>query len=163
VHEVTNPMGFFSRIKLDYPVSIGAYRCARSPREPIGLHLVHVPTPCGTGLDQRTAWRVGRTTLYQLTYADFERKIHDELTRILGATGFDATRDIAAIHVYRWGHGYAYHFNSLYDGPRELEAASQARQRAGDVAIANSDAAWAAFAPSAIDEAARAVAELDGA
>jgi spermidine dehydrogenase len=162
VHEVTNPMGFFSRIKLDYPVSLGAYRCARSPREPIGLHLVHVPTPCGTGLDQRTAWRMGRAALYQLTYAQFEQKVRDELTRMLGASGFDARRDIAAIHVYRWGHGYAYRFNSLYDQPRALEVAARARQRTGGVAIANSDAAWAAFAPSAIDEAARAVAELGG-
>ena len=31
VHEITNPMGFFSRLKLDYPVSIGDYRCPRTP------------------------------------------------------------------------------------------------------------------------------------
>jgi spermidine dehydrogenase len=160
VHEVTNPMGFFSRIKLDYPVSIGAYRCARSPREPIGLHLVHVPTPCGTGLDQRTAWRMGRAHLYAMTYAQFEQKVFDELTRILGPAGFDARRDIAAIHVYRWGHGYAYGFNSLFDERQTPAVPETARRLAGRVAIANSDAGWAAYAHCAIDEAARAVREL---
>jgi spermidine dehydrogenase len=160
VHEVTNPMGFFARIKLDYPVSIGAYRCARSPREPIGLHLVHVPTPTGTGLDQRAAWRLGRSLLTAMTYAQFEQKVFDELTRILGPAGFDARRDIAAIHVYRWGHGYAYGFNTLFDEPRERALPELARRLAGRVAIANSDAAWGAYAHCAIDEAARAVREL---
>lgn len=160
VHEVTNPMGFFSRIKLDYPVSIGSYRCARSPREPIGLHLVHVPTPCGTGLDQRSAWRMGRAQLYAMTYAQFEQKVFDELTRILGPGGFDARRDVAAIHVYRWGHGYAYGFNSLFDPPQTAALPETARRPVGRVAIANSDAAWAAYAHCAIDEAARAVREL---
>ena len=32
VHEVTNPMGFFSRIKLDYPVSLGGYSFAKDSR-----------------------------------------------------------------------------------------------------------------------------------
>ena len=41
VHEVTNPMGFYSRIKLDYPVSLGSYRFASTPRDPMILHLVH--------------------------------------------------------------------------------------------------------------------------
>ncbi len=43
VHEISGPMSFHSRVKLDYPVSLGAYRHPRDPSEPIGLHLVHVP------------------------------------------------------------------------------------------------------------------------
>ncbi len=162
VHEVTNPMGFFSRIKLDYPVSIGGYRCARSPHEPIGLHLVHVPTPSRPDLDQRAAWRLGRELLLGATYQHFEDKIFDELTRILGPGGFDAARDIAAISIYRWGHGYAYGANSLYDKARKPADAVVGRQRVGNVAIASSDAGWSAYAQAAIDEAARAVQELGG-
>jgi spermidine dehydrogenase len=161
VHEVTNPMGFFSRIKLDYPVSMGSYRCAKSPREPIGLHLVHVPTPSNTGLDQRTAWRMGRATLLATTYEEFEHHVFDELTRILAPGGFEARRDIAAIQIYRWGHGYAYGFNSLYDKPQEPAPFELARQRKGRVVVANSDAAWGAYAQTAIDEGARAAGELD--
>ena len=50
VHEITNPMGFFSRVKLDYPVSLGDYRFPSHPDEPMVLHLVHVPNvPPGSG------------------------------------------------------------------------------------------------------------------
>lgn len=160
VHEVTNPMGFFSRIELDYPVSLGSYRFPHSPREPIGLHLVHAPTPGNTGADQRMAWRAGRAILLSTTYQQFESNVFDELTRILGRGGFVPKRDIAAISVYRWGHGYAYGFNSLYDKEQEPEVPVVAHQPIGRIGIANSDAAGSAYAHSAIDEALRAVNEV---
>jgi len=162
VHEVTNPMGFYARIKLDYPVSLGGYTCARSPEEPIVLHLVHVPTTGVTGLDQRIEWRAARGLLYAMPFADFENAARDELTRIVGPGGFDASRDIAAITVNRWGHGYSYGFNPLYDKERAdgREPNEIARARVGNVAIANSDSAREAYAHAAIDEARRAVGEL---
>jgi len=160
VHEITNPMGFYSRIKLDYPVSLGAYRFARSPREPIGLHLVHVPTPGNTGLDQRAAWRAGRTIMLDTPFEQYESHAVDELTRFLGPHGFDARRDIAAISVYRWGHGYAYGFNSLYDAQQDPELAVFGHQPVGRVAIANSDAAGSAYAHAAIEQGLRAVDEV---
>ncbi len=139
VHEVTNVMGFYSRIKLDYPVSLGDYRFARTPRDPIGLHLVHVPTPGLTGTDQRAAWRAGRAILYATSYQEFENRLIDELTRIVGGTGFNAQRDIAAISVYRWGHGYASGSNSLYDKEREPPLTEIAHQPFGHITIANSE------------------------
>jgi len=160
VHEVTNVMGFYSRIKLDYPVSLGSYRFARTPREPIGLHLVHVPTPGLTGEDQSTVWRKGRAILLSTPYEEFERQLIDELTRIVGHTGFDARRDITAISVYRWGHGYAYGSNSLYDEDRDPPVTTLAHRPFGHIAIANSDAAGDAYAHAAIDEAYRAVGEF---
>jgi spermidine dehydrogenase len=160
VHEVTNPMGFYSRIKLDYPVSLGSYRFARSPREPTGLHLVHVPTPRVTGMDQRAAWRAGRTTMLETPFEQYESQAIDELTRFLGPHGFDAKRDIAAISVYRWGHGYAYGFNSLYDKQQDPELSAYGHQPVGRVAIANSDAAGSAYANAAIEQGLRAVDEL---
>lgn len=159
VHEVTNPMGFFSRIKLDYPVSMGSYKFAKSPDEPICVHMVYTPSPSGAP-DQRAAWRAGRQALFAMQYQEFEDKITDELSRILAPGGFEAQRDIAAITLYRWGHGYAYGFNSLYDKPSEPEIPELARKRVGNVAIANSDAAWSAYANAAIDQAARAIDEL---
>src|SRR5262249_27524346 len=142
------------------PVSLGSYRFAKSPKEPIGLHLVHVPTPGLTGADMRAAWRAGRQNLYTTTFEQFEQNAKDELTRIVGAHGFDAQRDIAAISVYRWAHGYAYGMNPLYDDEQDPEVNVVARQRVGHIAIANSDAAWSAYAHAAIDEAHRAVGEL---
>ena len=158
VHEVTNAKGFYARLKLDYPVSLGEYRFGRTPQEPIVLHLVHVPTPAGAS-DQRAAWRAGRRALQETSFAQFETRAYDELGRVLGKS-FDAKRDVAAISVYRWGHGYAYGFNSLFDNETDPPLDQVARQPLGNIAIANSDAAMSAYAHAAIDEAARAVGEL---
>lgn len=163
VHEVTNPMGFFSRLKLDYPVSLGEYRFPSRPDEPMVLHLVHVPSLPGAGLDQRSAWRAGRAMLYSTTFETFEEKVRDELGRMFAPAGFDAGRDILAITVNRWGHGYAYTENSLYDRPATPPPYEVAHRRVGRIAIANSDAGWGAYAHAAIDEAKRAVDELAGA
>jgi spermidine dehydrogenase len=162
VHEVTNPMGFYSRLKLDYPVSLGAYACSRSPDQPIVLHLVHVPSTGATGLDQRTEWRAARGLLYSMPFSAFEDAARDELTRICGAGDFDASRDIAGITVNRWGHGYSYGRNPLFDAgpPHGVEPNEMARARIGNVAFANSDSAWEAYAHAAIDEAHRAVGDL---
>jgi spermidine dehydrogenase len=166
VHEITNPIGFYSRLKLDYPVSIGAYRCPRSPEEPILLHLVHVPSVRSEDLPVRERFRRGRELLYDLTQADFEERVRDELTRMLSAGGFDADRDIAAITVNRWGHGYAYGGDPVFDPQDDARRPWEtARVRVGGVAFANSDAAWEAFAHVAIEEGHRATLELleDGA
>jgi spermidine dehydrogenase len=95
-----------------------------------------------------------------MTFADFEARIRDELDRMLGAGGFASGRDIAAITVNRWPHGYGYVANSLYDGDDYEEVEERARQRCGRVAIANSDAGGDAYAHLAIDAAERAVREL---
>ena len=80
---------------------------------------------------------------------------------MLGPGGFDADTDIVAITVNRWGHGYSYSENSLFDpsGP-DPEPSAVAHARVGRIAIANSDAAWDPYAHAAIAEAHRAVAEL---
>ena len=160
VHEITNPMGFFSRLKLDYPVSLGTYRFPRTPDEPMLLHLVHVPAQAGGGT-ARERFRAGREVMLAMTFEGFEARIRDELTRMLGPGGFDAERDIAAIVVNRWGHGYSYSGDPLLEercaDPPTWEVA---RARAGSVAIANSDSGWMPLAQVAIDQAHRAVGEL---
>ena len=75
-----------------------------------------------------------------MTFSDFEVKIRDELDRILGQGEFSSARDILAITVNRWSHGYGYVANSLFDGDDYEETLRRARQPAGRVAIANSDA-----------------------
>ena len=96
------------------------------------------------------------------SFATLEEKIRDQLGRMLGPVGFDPARDIIAITVNRWPHGYAYEYNPLFDpewmpgeAPHEI-----GRARFGPIAIANSDAAAAAYTDAAIDQAYRAVEEL---
>ena len=47
VHDISAPMSFHSRVKLDFPVSLGGYRHARDPSEPM---LVHIVQPDATNL-----------------------------------------------------------------------------------------------------------------
>ena len=162
VHDISAPMSFHSRVKLDFPVSLGGYRHSRDPSEPICLHLVHVAGAPNRGLDARAQLRLGQARLLDMTFADFEDKIRDELERMLGPGGFSSVRDIAAITVNRWPHGYGYVANSLYDRDDYDDVLARARQRSGRVAIANSDAGGDAYAHLAIDQAARAIRELLG-
>ena len=160
VHEISGPMSFHCRVKLDYPVSMGGYRHPRAPSEPIGLHLVHVPNESNAGMEARDMFRIGRMKLLEMSFADFEARIRAELDRMLGPGGFSSGRDIAAITVNRWAHGYSYVENSLFDGDDADAIKHRAREPHGRVAIANSDADWNAYAHSAIDQAKRAVDEV---
>ena len=161
VSDIAAPMSFFNHVALDFPVDLGGYRHPRDPAEPIVLHLEHVPGAPNSGLDARAQFHIGQAKLFAMTFADFEARIRDQLDRMLGPGGFDSERDIAAITVNRWPHGYGYVENSLFDGDDyEDRVLKLARQPFGRVAIANSDAAGDAYAHLAINEAARAVQEL---
>jgi spermidine dehydrogenase len=162
VSDIVAPMSFHNRVSLDFPVSLGGYRNPRDPAEPMVLHMVHVPGAPNSGLDARAQFRAGRNKLYAMTFADFEVRIRDELDRMLGPGGFSAARDILAITVNRWSHGYSYVANSLFDGDDYEATLHLARGTVGRVAIANSDAGGDAYAHIAIDQAARAVRELLG-
>jgi spermidine dehydrogenase len=161
VHEISAPMSFHCRVKLDYPVDLGGYRHPRDPSQPACIHMVHVPGEPHQGLEARDQFRIGRQKLLDMSFADIEKHIRGDLDRMLGDGGFSSERDIAAITVNRWSHGYAYGQNSLFDKDDDFAVYSTlSRRRAGNVAIANSDSQWSAYAHSAIDAAHRAVGEL---
>jgi spermidine dehydrogenase len=160
VFDIVAPMSFHSRVSLDFPVSLGGYRHSRDPAEPMVLHLVHVPGAPNSGLDGRAQFRIGAGKLMAMTFADFEAKIRDELDRMLGGGGFSSARDILAITVNRWTHGYGYVANSLFDGEGYDKVVAEARRTVGRVAIANADSGGDAYAHLAIDQAERAVREV---
>ena len=83
---------------------------------------------------------------------------------MLSGGGFDPARDIEAITVNRWPHGYAYEYNSLWDPdwPESDRPCVVGRRPFGRITIANSDAAAYAYTDAAIDQAYRAVRELYG-
>lgn len=160
VARIENPGGTFAA-QLDFPVSLGPYHFAADPSQPVCIHLVHTPAAPNLGLNMREQYRAGRARLYATSFADFEREIRDELGRMLGAAGFEFERDVSAITVNRWPHGYAYEPTPLYDDPaHQAQLALQARQRIGRIAIANSDSGWDAYTHVAIDQAHRAIVEL---
>ena len=104
---------------------------------------------------------MGRFELINTPFSTFERNIRDQLQRMLSPGGFNASRDIAAITVNRWGHGYAYEYDSFSDPhwvPEERPCVI-GRKQFGRISIANSDAAASAYTDAAIDQAYRAVQE----
>ena len=82
------------------------------------------------------------------------------LTGLRGHHAGSSARDIAAITVNRWSHGYSYVANSLFDRDDYTDVLKEARRTVGRVAIANTDAGGDAWAHYAIDQAERAVREL---
>jgi spermidine dehydrogenase len=155
------PGSYFTSVSLDQRVSIGDYHATGKPEDPIVLTMHRFP--CLPGSPSRVQHRAGRAELYGTPFDVFERNIRDQLARSLGSGGFDPAKDIAAITVNRWPHGYAYQYNSLWDpfwldgGPQPCVAA---RKPFGRIAIANADADAYAYTDCAIDQAYRAVSEL---
>jgi spermidine dehydrogenase len=160
IQHVASPGMYHSGVALDRAVDIGEYTSPKSPDEPMLLRMLR--TPCKPGLPERDQHSIGRVDLLTTTFSTFERSIRDQLLRILAPGGFDPSRDINAITVNRWPHGYAYEYNSLWDPdwPEGRRPCEIARKRFGRIAIANSDAAAAAYTDQAIDQAYRAVQEL---
>ena len=82
--------------------------------------------------------------------------------RALAPGGFDPAKDILAITVNRWAHGYAYEYPRLWErqwAPEEKPNVVS-RKPFGRITIANSDAGAHAYTDGAIDQAHRAVQEL---
>ncbi|HVO64725.1 MAG TPA: NAD(P)-binding protein [Terriglobales bacterium] len=158
---IYTPGGYFSSVSLDFPVSIGDYHFPSSPQDSCLLHLMR--TPCKPGLPAKEQYRAGRWDLFTTKFDTFERNIRDQLGRMLAGSGFDPARDILAITVNRWPHGYAYEYNPLYeplDRPDSERPCVIGRQAFGRIHIANSDADGHAYTNIAIDQGYRAVTEI---
>ena len=153
-------------VTLDFPVSLGDYRCPKSPDEPMVLHLTRVPI--FPGLSAREQFTASKRELLATSFETFERNIRDQLGRMLSEGGFDPARDIAGITVNRWPHGYAYGYDPETDQvafepgqwPVERRHWLKASKRFGNISMAATDAASNAMTESAIEEAHRAVSNL---
>ena len=154
---------YFKMMFLDYPVSLGKYHYSKGPDEPVVISGWFSPTT--RGLPAKDQYRAGRARLMQMSYDDFEQNIYSHLDGMLGPYGFDAEREIAAITLNRWSHGYAYEFAGVgvpaeydrYNGPH-----IRGRAQIGRISIANSDSEAYAYVDGAIDAADRAVNEQLG-
>ena len=160
---VSAPGMYHYELEMGRSVQFGDYQPSRSPDEPMILQMTRVP--CAPGRPKKEQHRVGREDLLATSFETFERNIRDQLGRMLEGGGFDAARDIEAITVNRWPHGYAYSYNTLDDPtdwalftPDDRPCVIGSR-RFGRISIANSDAAASTHSDSAIDEAHRAVRE----
>jgi spermidine dehydrogenase len=159
VSSIYAPGFYHMTMALDPVTTIGSFRSVAGVDDPVLVHMVR--TPCSPGLDERSQNRIGRAEILTTSLETFERNIRAQMGRILGPGGFDPARDITAITVNRWPHGYAYEYNYLFDpvwapgqAPHEI-----GRRPFGRIFIANSDSGAGAYTDVAIDQGHRAVRE----
>jgi spermidine dehydrogenase len=162
---VTAPGSYHAIAMLDFPVSMGGYTFSTGPDQPITVHMERFGKPAERGLPLRDQFRSERHRMLATPFADIEREIRTQLTGTLSGGGFDPGRDIEAITVNRWGHGYAYSYSPFFDDLHDEEALPHVigRARFGRIAVANSDAGARATIDSSITQARRAIDELQGA
>ena len=151
---------FYKQVELAYPVSIGEYKFNKSPDGSMVLHMCHSHHSKDIkGPDQ---WREGRRRLLSTPFSVYEGHVKDQLDSALGGGGFDSDRDISAITVNRWPHGYSYSNDLIWEPDWENEESKPwviGRQQYGRISIANSDAGASADTNSAITHGIRAAQE----
>jgi spermidine dehydrogenase len=154
------PGSYHTNLSLNPKVDVGSYQSPAEPSEAILVHMTR--TPCQPGLTEFEQNKAGRAELLATPFATFEHNIRDQLARTLSGGGFDPARDIEAITVNRWPHGYAPEYNPLFEPelPESQRPNVVGRAPFGRITIANSDAGGAAYTDSAIDQANRAINEL---
>lgn len=109
------------------------------------------------GLSPREQAVKGRHEILATSFQEYERKIREELNRLLGPWGFDAKKDIEAIAISRWGHhGYVFPYPGIFtDGSVEA-----ARKPFGRITFAHTDLDRYSHIVGALRHGQRAVHEL---
>ncbi|MBJ88351.1 MAG: hypothetical protein CMO98_00685 [Woeseia sp.] len=161
VARIHYPGAYFEYLHIDgYSSRFGDYETSRVPDKPVAVRLWG--SPIAPGLSARDQSRAGRAEMLGISFESFERTIREQMADGLGQGGFDPARDISAIFVNRWPHGYAGGANDLYDPDWGYDEVPWVlgRKRFGRIAIANSDAAATSMTQAAFDQAHRAVQEL---
>jgi spermidine dehydrogenase len=156
------PDSYFALVTTGFGMDLGNYKTPTGPDDPLVVYMLTSPPVENDGTQTiRDLYRLGRHQLLATSFEDYERKIRDQLTGLFGPTGFDADRDIEAITLNRWSHGYAYGYMDLYDpewpegeAPHEL-----GRMPLGRISFAGSDTHADAHLNGAVDAGWRAVQE----
>lgn len=177
---VSYPNSFYGAMRLNFGRPTGGLAVSEDPSQPVlvgfstaaNSGIAANPTmmaellggatlPPGTPMDDQ--FRAIRAGLLQTPFETFERNLRAQAAAALSGTSFDPARDILAVTVNRWPHGFATGRNVLFDqiDPEDdLSPPLIAKQKFGRIAIANSDASGIGIAQTAIDEACRAVRDL---
>lgn len=175
VNSVAFPKGFVESMALQEPRSFGALRPSTDPSQPVlcrfsvaeGLSnttfleeiMGGTLLPPGTPMDVQM--RAARAGLLRTPFERFEKAVRSQAAAALSDGGFEPARDILAITINRWGHGYALPVNTLFEPSTPPERFETARRRFGRIAIANSDSSGVDTIETALNQAARAVRDLD--
>ena len=157
------PGSMLQSVCLARGVNVGPYRDEWNHDESCMLHFFFgIPAENPEGLSMVAQSQAARLRLLDMEFEEFESEARRVIEGIWGPSGLDWNRDVLAVTVNRWPHGYARDLLDLEDpawlaspGPYEI-----GRQPFGNIAIANSDSGADAYTHTAIDQAWRAVHDL---
>jgi spermidine dehydrogenase len=157
------PGSFLQNLFLVTGINVAGYRPAWRPEDACVMQSFAAFTAPLAGISVADQSRAARARMLGMTFEDYEREVRLMLNGLLGPGGFDAARDILAMTVNRWPHGYARDHLDFEDAAWNVEPGPEVigRQRFGRIAIANSDAGADAYTHIAFDQAWRAVNELE--
>jgi spermidine dehydrogenase len=104
----------------------------------------------------------GRNELLATPFAEYERRIREQMTEMFGPAGFDAKRDIAGIVLNRFGHAFINPQPGFFFGLNGNAAPRDALRSGpfGRIAFSHSDLAGAMDHRNAFMESNRAVSQL---
>ncbi len=163
ISRVSYPGGYWGSLALAAPRRIGGYDSATTPSQPVLVTATKAALK--PGLPFKESARAGRAEVARTSFADYERRLRDQLLRALGGAGFNPARDIAAITVNRWPHGYMRVYNVPYDAsfwPQGPTPAEIGTRPVGRITVASTDAGNHGFFESSIETAHAAVQYLKG-
>ncbi len=157
------PGAYYSVAFLNFPVSLGGYRHTQNPDQPVVVNMERFPKGDNHTASYSDQQRAGRYEMYATPFETIERNTRTQLAGMLSSGGFDPARDIKAITVNRWAHGYANASSPSGESKhgRGTPPHVIGRKRLGRIVIANSDAGARALIDCAIDQAHRAISELN--
>jgi spermidine dehydrogenase len=140
--------------------TVGIDDATISPDSPVVLTLkVLYSYP---GLPTEEQGRRGRAEMLGISFRAYEQRIREQFDAMFAHAGFDASRDIAAIILNRWGHAYLNPQPGFFFGSNGKPAPREVLRGApfGRIAFANTDLAGAMDHRYSILEAHRAVGQI---
>ncbi len=108
------------------------------PEKPTVLTMYNSFCKPGMPIDKQTV--AARMHMFSLSYADIEKNVREQFTKMFAAGGFDADRDIAGITVNRQGHAYVVTPPGFFFGKNGKPAPSDViRQPHGRISFAHAE------------------------
>ena len=110
----------------------------------------------------RAQGQLGRAEILSTPFADYERRMREQMTEMFAGSGFDAKRDIAGIVMNRFGHAFINPQPGFFFGSDGKPAARDALRNGpfGRIAFSHCDLVGAMDHRNAYMESHRAVGQL---
>ena len=151
--------GFGYTCNIRRPMRVGPHPAPLDPDKPVTLTFyVPMHTP---GLPVKAQVTKGRAELFYTSYAEYEIRILQQMTRLFAASGFNAERDVRGIILNRWGHAYVVpEPGFFFDTPTRTAPRNIIKQGYGRIAFGHSELQGFQHWGPAADEGRRAMQQL---